>query len=264
MKHLLFLSVILLTSLISVAQVNYETTLDNALYSTNLEEVGQVYFGVNYTTNECLIYKSDYSLWKTINIVPPTNASLYEVAYVTTKLFNNDNQVELLAVFTEYVSTSDTGGYFVYTTKVINEVGVTFLNLEGAGYSTVYNVSDTQTKLVCFVYDFSVSPYLVNTQIYGLPGRLSDTQVQPALFMSDAFPNPATSQINIPISPEFRDSPLKLTLLDVAGKVIYNESIPPFQQTFLLQTASLSSGTYFYFLGDGSRKTSVKKLVIRK
>jgi len=262
MKHLLFLSVILLTSLISVAQVNYETTLDNALYSTNLEEVGQVYFGVNYTTNECLIYKSDYSLWKTINIVPPANASLYEVAYVTTKLFNNDNQVELLAVFTEYVSTSDTGGYFVYTTKVINEVGVTFLNLEGAGYSTVYNVSDTQTKLVCFVYDFSVSPYLVNTQIYGLPGRLSDTQVQPALFMGDAFPNPATNRTQIPVSPEFQQTTSTIILMDASGKIVMRDIVGSNQPVFLLHTGTLKSGIYFYYQQSNNKRTEVKKLII--
>jgi len=253
---------LLLISFSSIAQVNFETTINNAVYYTNLEDAGDVYYGVDYTTNECQIYKSDYSLWKTISIVPPTNTTLYDVAYVTTKLFNGDSQVELLAVFSKYVMTSDTSGYLVYSTKIINEAGVPFLTLEGAGYSTVYNLSNGQSKLLCFVYDFSVSPYTVTTNIYGIPGSVSSIPEQTGLFLGNAFPNPASTQVNIPISPEFQDSSAKLTLLDVSGKVIKQTTIPPFQPMYLMQTHTLKGGTYFYYLEKGSRKSEVKKLVI--
>lgn len=258
-----FSTILLLISFSSFAQVTLETTLNNAMYYTNLEDVGDVYYGVDYTTNECQIYTSDYSPWKTISIVPPSNTTLYDVAYVTTKLFNDDSQVELLAVFTEYIVTSDTSGYIIYTTKIINEAGVPFLTLEGAGYSTVYNLSNGKSKLLCFVYDFSVSPYTVITNIYTIPGSMSSIPEQTGLFLGNAFPNPASKQVNIPVSLEFQESTAKLTLLDVSGKVISQTTIPPFQPMYLMQTQSLKGGTYFYYIESGSRQSEVKKLVIR-
>lgn len=258
-----FSTILLLISFSSFAQVNLETTLNNAMFYTNLEDVGDVYYGVDYTTSACQIYKADYSLWKTISIVPPTNTALYDVAYVTTKLFNSDSQVELLAVFSEYVVTSDTSGYLIYTTKIINEAGVPFLTLEGAGYSTVYNLSNGQSKLLCFVYDFSVSPFTVTTKVYGIPGNMSSIPEQTGLFLGNAFPNPASTQVNIPVSPEFQNSSAKLTLLDVSGRVISQTTIPPFQPMYLMQTQPLKGGTYLYYLESGSRKSEVKKLVIR-
>lgn len=246
----------------SFGQVSLETTLSDAVYATNLDGVGKVYYGVDYNTSECFIYNTDFSLWKTILIVPPTNTYLYDVAYVSTKLFNSDDQIELLAVFTEYIATGDTSGYYIYTTKIVNEVGVSFLNLPGAGYSTVYNLSDTESKLLCFVYDFSVSPFTVNTKVYGIPGTLSSISEPTGLFMGNAFPNPATNMIHIPLSTESQQYSTQLTLMDVNGSILRQESIPPHQQIYQLNTQALSNGTYFYVVETNGRKSVARKFVV--
>ncbi|MFA5416969.1 MAG: T9SS type A sorting domain-containing protein [Bacteroidales bacterium] len=262
MKRSLSIILLFFICFTSFGQVSLETTLNDAVYVTNLDGVGKVYYGVDFNTSECFIYNTDFILWKTISIAPPANTYLYDVAYVSTKLFNVDDQVELLAVFTEYVATGDTSGYYKYTTKIVNEVGVSFLNLPGAGYSTVYNLSDTEAKLLCFVYDFSVSPYNVHTRVYGVPGTLNSIPEPTGLLMGNAFPNPATNMIHIPLSTESQQHSSQLTLLDVNGTILRQESIPPHQQIYQLNTQALSTGTYFYIVETNGRKSVARKIVV--
>lgn len=263
MRNIFFLLVLFMSSHICYGQVNLEASLDKAVYSVQLDGLGEMYYGIDYQLNTCTIYRDDYTTYKSIAIDVPDNQTLYEVAYVSTRLFNNDDQVELLVVFYEYRSTSDTSGYLVYTTKVVNEVGVTFLNLPNGGYSTVYNQENDLSKLLCFVYDFSVSPYSVFTNVYSIPGKWNGVKEESPNSNANPFPNPAHGFINIPIPDDFKGQSSELYWLDFTGKVIKHQFLSTDQSAVTVGTERLPAGISYYYIETENAKTSIKKVIVQ-
>lgn len=167
-------------------------------------------------------------------------------------------------VFNEYIQTSDTTGYFIYTTKVINENGVTFLEVPGGGYSVVYELGENATNLLVYVYDFSVSPFGVNTNVYSIPGVPSSTSDKELeIVLQNAFPNPTKSYINIPYSIDFGANNASIIIYNELGVEVFRKPIAPNSSNYRLNTIQFSKGLYFYnIIADGYKSTS-KKIIIQ-
>ncbi len=70
--------------------------------------------------NQCRIYNTDHSLWKTINLLVPPGQYLYDIKYVSEGLFTSDDALSLLYIYYEY---DEINQYSTYTVAVVTENG---------------------------------------------------------------------------------------------------------------------------------------------
>lgn len=260
---LIIIAIIILPNNV-ISQISLINTYDEAVYVTNIEDEGYKYYGIDFESNQCLIYNLDHTLWKSIDIVTPENSYIDEIAYVSSKLFNNDNNIELLVVFNEYIVTSDTSGYFLYTTKVINENGVTFLDVPGGGYSIVYKIEENEANLLIYVYDFSTIPVSVSTSIYSIPGvPYSVNEIDSGIRLKNAFPNPANSFITIPYELNQTSENASIIIYNELGIEMYRRNIVPKSNNLRLNTRQFPKGVYFYQIETNGYSSPSKKIIVQ-
>lgn len=82
------------------SQINLEQEYTGSASFAYLE--GNAYYSADYVNNQCLIYGSDHSLFKTINFTVPADMYLYDVAFVSKYVFDPDELMELLVVCYNY------------------------------------------------------------------------------------------------------------------------------------------------------------------
>jgi len=263
-KYLLLIIIALAFQSNSHSQITLINTYNNAIYVTNIEDEGYKYFGIDFESNQVLMYNTDHTLWKTINIDVPENNTIDEIAYVSSKLFNNDNLIELLVVFNEYIETSDTSGYFLYTTKIINENGVVFLDVTGGGYSVVFNTAEDIANLLLYVYDFSVSPFTVSTEVYSIPGvPYYINEEGMGVKLKNAFPNPTSSLITIPFTFNNKVVTAKIVVYNELGVEVYRDQVAPNSNNYKLNSNQFPKGSYFYSIITDGYQSPSRKIIIQ-
>ena len=267
MKKLQLTSLILLFTLLNFvgkAQITLEHTYSDI--SANvcfLETEGYKYYSMDVPNKQCRLYNQDHSLWKTINISTPTSNYLYDIKYISQHLFNSDDLIELLVVLYEYIPTSATDGYYIYTTRVINENDNDLVNIPGGGYNSILKV-DANYKLLSYVYDFSEIIYLVTTKVYSIPGSPVSVPVLENPMISDpAFPNPTSDVINIPFQLPAQTKDCILFISDMNGRVILKQKLDTEQNPLKLNTSAFSKGSYLYYLKSASFQTKPEKIIVQ-
>lgn len=228
-----------------------------------LESIGEVYYSMDVINKQCHIYKMDHSLYKSIPIPPLEGYYLSDVQFVSEKLFNSDNLIELVYSYTKYVPT-ETSYYYTYETKLINENGTVLLTIPGAGHTNVIEVPGHGKKFLVYEYNYSVIPYRTYTHVYSLTESTSKSAeyVLSAMDLGDAFPNPASEQVNIPVQlPEGIHSGT-LELLDLNGQSMLSHPITETTDHLILPTHQLIPGTYLYHIKSGEWRSSAKRIVI--
>jgi len=266
MKRLIFIfSILLITSFHSQGQINLEHEYSgvSAAY-IKLPVAGYKYYVMDVTNNQCRLYNSDHSLWKTINLSVPANYYLYDIQFVTENLFNSDNSIEMLYVSYNYNATLD---YYTYDTRIANESGQVLLSIPGGGYSNVYS-AQTGSKLFVWVYNYSVSPSTVNTLVYSIPGQTAtannDYPATERILLSKAFPNPATNSVTIPYDLPNRINQAELKLYNVTGTQVKSFIIDHSFDNLVVQTSDLPAGMYLYRIEAAGFKSETYKLSINK
>lgn len=265
MKNIIIYFILLFVSVsrFASAQITFEHAYTGAAEVADVENFGYKYYVTDYLTNSITIYNEDHSLWKTVMLNVPQNQSLYDVAYLSSKVFNSDDLVELLAVSYQYISTSDTSGYYIYLTQVLNENGSILLSVPGGAYSFTYIDENTDQKLVVYLYDFSVSSYISSTQVYGLPAKYTAINDNlPNQYLP--YPNPSKNEINIPFKSTGSEAVQELILTDTKGLEYKILNINESEGSIHLNTSSLPSGSYIYFLRTNGRSLPVGKFVISR
>ena len=259
-----FLTIVLLISTGIIAQtISKEFRFDYSVSVTKLNDTETKLYLMDVLTNQCRIYNTDYTLYKTINLSIPTDNYLYDIRFVSTNMFNTDSKIELLYTYYAWISTDNNGnGYYVYNTKVINESGNVLINAPGVLYSYVKNRSD-KYKLFLYGYDYSVSPYKVWTDIYPINGTVNIEYLSESQAFEPAYPNPASESINIPY-PSSENISAKLKVIDNTGKVIRNLPTYNSMGKITLPVNDLSAGIYHYYLEYGNGNTSAKQSFIVK
>lgn len=266
MKKNLFVSVImLLFAFHAPAQITLEHTYSgvSAAY-INLPSSGYKYYIMDVANSQCRLYNNDHSLWKTINLSVPTNYYLCDIQYVTENLFNTDNTIELLYVSYKYNTSL---AYYTYDTRIVTEYGTMLYSMPGAGYSYVYPAQNG-SKLFVWVYNYSVSPYTVNTLVYSIPGTVTtaapEFNAQKTISLSNAFPNPSKGDVSIPYSLPLYVKQAELKLFSINGVLMKTYTVDHTFETIRLRAGDLMPGTYLYRLESGNFKSETLKLVVNK
>jgi hypothetical protein len=243
------------------AQITLEKEYQEVAEFAYLE--GDYYYSIDYINNQSSIYNLDHSLKKTVDIDVPTDWYLNDGAYVSTKMFNNDDLLEMLVVYYKYVLITDTTGYYEYMIKVVNENGTELLNVPGGGYSYVFTTGTGKTKLMIYVYDYSVDPATYQTNIYSIPGQVSSVQNQGEVMkIPDPFPNPTKDIITIPYQLNQAGAEGTIMVTDMEGHKIKILSVKGRKGQIILNTGNLAPGQYLYTLQSKGQTTTTKKFIV--
>lgn len=245
------------------AQVTLEKKYDYSTSVVEFETLGYKYYLMDVPNGQCRIYNLNHSLFKTINCNVLAGFYLYDIKFLSEKLFDNDAGIELLCTFYKY---NETLQYYEYDSKIINEDGSQLTFIDGALYNYILKTGENTYKLFSYCYDFSVWPEKVWTNIYNLPGTpvvsvfLQNEQPD---FQLKAFPNPASSQLKVAynLPPEVREG--TLFLFDNSGRLVQQFIIDNHTDHLLLNVSDYKSGVYHYFVEYGNKRSASQKLVVR-
>jgi len=265
MKTIAFIiSVFVFLAVHTQAQISYENTYTgvSAAY-IHLPAAGYKYYVMDVANKQCRLYNNDHSLWKTINLSIPANYYLCDIQYVTEDLFNTDNLIELLYVSCNYNSTYK---YYTYDTRIVNENGTLILSKPSAGYSCVYP-AETGSKLLMWIYDFSVFPETVNTIVYSIPGKFNSLTTTSGGLKStllSAYPNPSTSEATIPYSLPSNVRQAELKLYTISGMQVKSYTVDHSFNSILVNTDDLPAGIYVYRIESDTYKSESAKLIVSR
>ena len=260
-KLLLAFAAFLLTFNFATAQITLEADFEHSGAFTQLTNSGYKFFAMDVTANQCRIYNTDYSLWKTIDLPIPAGQYLYDVKYVSEGLFTNDNSVSLIYIYYYY---DEVYQYYTYTLKIINEDGTILRTVEGAQYCYVNNIGEAGTKLTVYAYDYSFFPYSILTIIYDLPGELlsSGNDQENPFDIQNAFPNPSSDFSIIPYELPDGSNEGQIQLMNMQGKLIHTFRVDRNFNQLRINTAQYPKGTYLYKLLANDYSSNTKKLII--
>ncbi len=244
------------------AQISLEKKYDYSTSVVEFETLGYKYYLMDVPNGQCRIYNTDHSLFKTINCNVPANFFLYDIKFLSEKLFDNDAGIELLCTFYRYNTSPE---YYEYDSKIINEDGSQLTFIDGALYNYISKIGENTYKLFSYCYDFSVWPEKVWTNIYSLPGTpvvSTFIENENPEFSLKAFPNPTTGQLKVAytLPPEIREG--TLFLFDNSGKQVNRFAIDNHTDHLLLNVSDYKSGIYHYFVEYGNKRSPSQKLVV--
>ncbi|MEI6173477.1 MAG: T9SS type A sorting domain-containing protein [Bacteroidota bacterium] len=226
-------------------QIKLENTFDASTSISELSISGFKYYLMDVVNNQCRLYNTDHSLWKTINLTVPTGLFLYDIQLVSETLFNSDNKVELAYIYYSYDSTLL---YYTYYTKVINENGQELLSIPGCSYLEAKSAGTAGTKMLAYVYDYSIILWTLNTQVYSLPGTLPGgvMTIGGKGLVDKPFPNPASVRITIPYQLPEGVSYGEIILMNETGRVINRYKVDRTFHELVIQTTGMPRGMYLY------------------
>lgn len=263
MKKLILIQLFIGAMLIANAQINPESTYNFSGTYTKLANSGYKFFVMDVGTSQCRIYNTNHSLWKTINLSVPAGNYLYDIKYISENLFTTDNSLCLAYIYYSYNST---GQYYTYNARIIKENGTELLSVPGCQYLYVHNLEGVGTKMVAYCYDYSLSPYTVQTKVYNLPGQLvyvpgEAEPSDPASAM--AFPNPANRLATISYNLPAGVQNAELLLCDPAGRILKTWNVNGPSGNLTVNTTGFPGGIYFYSLRQGTYNSGNHKLIIQ-
>jgi len=233
MKTTLLSILLILAGLALKSQIQLEQSYSFSGALTKIDEGEYKYFVMDVPLKECRIYNEDHSLFKTVNLQVPSDYFLSDIKFVSRKIFNSDDNIELLFI---YYKTDLINSEYVYTygMKVVNELGIELLNLSDGGFAELKTGSNG-TKLLAYRYIWHDSYYLVYTNVYALGGttKSAAAQLQPSMKI---YPNPADETLHVELADLSMHSGGQITIHDMAGHQMINQPFPS-------KTGQLSFGT---------------------
>lgn len=260
MKNTFFAALMLLSTL-TYAQISFEAEYDHSGAFTNLSNSGCKFYVMDVLAEQCRIYNTNHSLWKTIELDVPADHYLYDIRYVSENLFTDDDALALCYIYYSYDVTNQ---YYTYTAKFVKEDGTSLLSVDGCQYVYV-NTIDDETKMTLYVYDYSISPYTITTLVYDLPGQLVSNGEGEYFkaFQNQAFPNPAKDFTYIPYELPEASTKGEIVLTDANGKIIQNYQVDKQFRDIMINTAQLPGGIYFYHLQTENYRSEAKKIIVQ-
>lgn len=251
MKKTLFIISFLGFLLSGQSQIVLENTYSGSTSVSKLALSGDKYFMMDATNNQCRIYSSTHTLWKTIPLAIPANMYLYDIKLVSETLFNSDSKVELAYIYYSYDTTYY---YYTYYMKVVNESGTELLSVPGCGYLELKTIGGTASKMLCYVYNYSIYPSTVNTMVYAVPGTLpvGETEIIPEKISEKPWPNPAKTEINISFQIPGKSNAAFLKIFNQNGIMVKQLALNQPSGVVSVPLETLPGGLYLYQVTDGS------------
>ncbi len=269
MRDFLKVTIVMLFSLAPFAakgQIDYQGSFNYSGNYAKLEKEGYKFYLMDVAAEQCRIYNSDLNLWKTVQLSIPNNRWLSDIQFLSQNLFDNDDGIEFLYVYYQYVQTS-TSYYYVYTTCVADENGSILLEVPGGSWSEIKNMDNDGARLMIYVYDYSAFPYSVQTRIYRLPGQLTgipENEVKSWFQEGETavYPNPSNGSFNFRVPGMPQAEKTWAAVLDGSGKVILRQPVNQGDESVDLRSLGFPAGTYYLRLESSKLQTKFQKIVL--
>ena len=263
-------------SQVSNAQITLEHTFKNenvSIMSGNVNgkpnffveklfPVGSFYF-TEVVNNSVHIkaYNPDYTLIidKTYSLTPPTG---YKTSYVWVfkKVFNTDDNYELLVTFSKISPVSDDNEarrLILYDSNknVIKDFGAGNMFYIG---NMVYIINNG-CKVLISRYLYDGGDWVANTEIYSVPGDPSayDAGNTSVDSFSSPYPNPANTYITLPYKLNEGEFAV-MNIFNINGQLIESKKIGYDFDKILLDVSGYAKGMYIYEVKNVSNKFVVK------
>lgn len=253
MKYLFSLLFAISASLLT-AQLTLEHTYT---YSGSLMEVSEgeyKYYIMDVSGSQCRIFNEDHSLFKTISLAVPSGFYLSDIKFVSRNLFNSDDKIELLYIYSKTTST-----YTSYGMKVVSEDGSELLSLDNGGYAEIKSGSDGP-KLLAYQYVWSTSFYEVSTKVYTIGGSSKSTSAM-MNYKAKIFPNPVEEILNIETGALQQFESVNATIIDSKGRQVLKKNIATIAGVEQINTRSLPKGNYILQLTEKNGTKHSTKLI---
>lgn len=203
----------------------------------------------NYDTGimKIIFYNLDLTEYKTVNISVPNGYKNFELMYVTTKFFNNDEKIEFIYTYSDM-------NYITYIYKLSNENGENLFDFGNEVPSNNYT-----TKNGDFIFTTSSQVDNVRyTNFYST--QKNQTQTKPLSLikrLEQPYPNPAAQTINLPyqLNPGERAD---MQIYDVNGKLVATKRIDAAFDKIVLNVSGYEKGMYVYKYNGKSAKFVVE------
>jgi hypothetical protein len=262
MRSITFLIAFIFSFNFVIGQITLEETYDHSGTYTALANSGDKFFIMHVGAKQCRIYNIDHTPWKTIGLSVPAGNYLYDIRHVSENLFTVDNSVCLAYIYYQY---DEVGQYYTFTGNIAREDGTILLTIPGCQYIYVNSLSDGSAKMTAYSYDFSLTPYSIQTLVYDLPGQMTSFDVEENAHNASvlhAFPNPAQSFATIPYDlPESGQSG-EIVIKNSEGKTIRTMAVDYNSESVTIETTQYPKGIYFYHIQTGNWKSQARKLII--
>jgi len=236
----------LLYLFIAISSISFSQTLEKSYTTEGFNSKPKNYafktendlYYLTMNNNEISIYNSNHTLYKTINIILPTNFELSQIYFATDKLFNSDSKIEIL------VGTSYNIGCCVNKILLYNEDGGNNIFDFGDKYDVdIFKDNNNNYKLLTSAEDNNDN---VSYDIYSLSGTLTVSQEN---FLNKqkiiGFPNPSSKTINI-TNPLKNSEKEKIEVYDMNGRKVLEKEIIGNGENIKLNISNLSKGVYNY------------------
>jgi hypothetical protein len=264
MKKFILITVLCLAGMELLSQPVFEHSYNESASICTLDGLGEVYYAMDVMNRQCLIYDMGHNLIKSIPIPTPEGYYLEDIQHLSSHLFNGDNLLELVYIYSMYVPTEQSY-YFIYEAKLINENGNVLFTLPGVGFTDVIETVAGGKKFMAYEYNFSVIPYRTYTHVYSLPGQdtRSVSQSLTGFDTGNPYPNPSGGEVRIPVVLPPGVESAKLELWDLYGRRILGHPVSGSTGDLLLPSHSLEPGSYIYQVNAPGWKSSAKQIIIR-
>jgi hypothetical protein len=242
------------------AQVSLEHTYNYSGTLTEIDNNEFKYFIQDVPLAQCRIYNEDHTPYKTINLDVPEGYILNDTKFVTKRLFNNDDYVELLYI---YYKTTMLEGEVInqYGLKVVNELGTVLMTLSNGGFAEIQKGSEGM-KLFAYQYIYFDGYYLIYTNIYSLGGTMKSAPLE-AESAINIYPNPATDMVTMTINPWEQISKGQVMITDLSGRMLSKEPIQKGDNITRIETGWMSPGTYVMSLISNKKIIASEKIEIK-
>ena len=245
------------------AQPALEHTYPISATICNLEGSGDKYFAMDVASRYCRIYNMDHSPYRSISLTVPEDYYLYDIQHVSEHIFNQDDLIEFVYIYSKYNPT-ETSYYYSYETRVINENGEELLKVPGAGYSEILETEDGSRKFLVYVYDFYQIPATTQTMVYSLPDEpMKSGSIQQQHRLGNPWPNPSHGTLNVPVKIPPGEGPGELILYNIHGQEVFRQPVGEEQEFIILPGGLLIPGTYVVKLKSEQGEGAGKKITIR-
>lgn len=256
MRKILSTAIVFFATNFAFSQITLENTFPNNEEVSSYSKGNETYYFSTTSDNKIKIYKSDFSLFKTINTNLPNG---YEInifynniidPYMISKhIFNSDDKLEII-VKAQLADNTTVHRKLL----VINEDGELIkdfnpdLNKSWGKLVDIFhdNVSN-QNKMLVEQFVNNIPFY----EVYSLPSSILNIKELKEIEKLTAFPIPTNSILNV-INP--KNSSNTIEILDMTGKIILSRIITNSENKISINVESLPKGIYVYKIGDLSSK----------
>lgn len=238
----------LLLAVSAQAQVTLEKdyTIYSGIQIHHIEDVGSKYVGFDSTTKRVMIYNSNHSTWKTISLTSATYSSYITPTYVSSKLFDLDQDVEFII--------TDTNGV-----KIVNENGNVVKLFSKADYANVWKFDNTY-KLLVYYLD---APR--HTEVYSLPGKYPTGLMKPGIEDPEAtlYPNPVTHSAVLEYNLPNGSHTGTIGVYNMNGILMRQYQVTDQFDNVIIERGDLPAGMYTYQLQSQGQGVTTGKFTVQ-